>query len=149
MDQERSRGRKIRAIIFAFTGIVIILCAFQIGIFVGYHKASFSCQWGDRYHQLFGGPRRGFFGDFEGHGFMDAHGMFGIVLKIVGNNVIIKDKDEAEKTVIVGSDVTIQRAAHIVHVGDIAIGEQVVIIGSPNEQGQIEAKFIRLFPKRD
>jgi hypothetical protein len=28
---------------------------------------------------------------------------------------------------------------------DLKVGDQVVIIGSPNEQGQIEAKLIRIF----
>jgi hypothetical protein len=132
--------------IIALLSAFLLLLAFKIGELVGFRKAAFSYRWGDQYHQNFGGPRAGFFGEEDGTGFVNAHGSFGTVLKIDGNTVLVRDADNTEKTIIVDDKTVINRMNSVIKVSDLAVDEHVTIIGTPNDKGQIDAKFIRAFP---
>ena len=146
MDMEKIvQHRAWIVILIALAATVILLFTFQMGVFVGYRKASFSFRWGDNYHQNFAGPPHGFFNDFEGKGFTDAHGVFGTVLRVEGSAIIIKDKDETEKTVVVSTSTSIRRERDNIQLPSVSAGERIVIIGAPNDQGQIDARFIRVF----
>jgi hypothetical protein len=140
--QKQSYKIAILALLSAF----LLLLAFKIGELVGFRKAAFSYRWGAQYHQNFGGPRAGFFGEDDGRGFMNAHGSFGTILKIDGNTVLVRDADNTEKTIIVGDKTVINRMNGVIGVSDLAVDERVTIIGTPNDKGQIDAKFIRAFP---
>lgn len=124
---------------------VIILGIFKLGEFVGFRKANFSYRWGENYHNNFGGPRGGFLGNLPERDFINGHGIFGPVLKIDDKILMIKDKDNTEKTVIVSDQTIIQKGRLSIKISDIKVDDKITVIGSPNEQGQIEAKFIRMF----
>lgn len=144
----QSKSFKVGLIVLG--ALIVLLLVFKAGVFVGYKKAQFSYRWGENYHRNFAGPRRGFFEDFR-RGFSDrgdfinAHGTFGSVIKVDGNIIVVKDKDDVEKTIVVADNATIRKGRESIKVSDIKVGDKIVIIGSPNEQGQIEAKFIRVF----
>ena len=57
----------------------------------------------------------------------------------------MKGKDDVEKTVLVSEKTAITAHRKSLKVSDLKVDDQAVIIGAPNEQGQIEAKLIRLF----
>jgi len=137
-----------KSILLVLIGVIFLLGAYQVGVFMGYRRAMYSFRWGQNYHRNFGGPPRGFFGDIKDSslGFTDAHGIFGSVLKIEGSTLIILDKDQTEKKVLTTSLTSIRRANETIPISNIFATERVVIIGSPNEEGQIEARLIRLFP---
>ncbi len=59
---------------------------------------------------------------------------------------IIKGSDNAEKIVSVKDDTAINRFREKIKVGDLKIDDQIVVIGEPNDLGQIEAKLIRVIP---
>ncbi len=150
MDLNKYLQSKIFKIaLIAIGTTVVLLFVFKVGEFVGYRKANFSYRWGENYHQNFAGPRGGFFGDFKrGFGdrdFINAHGTFGAIIKIDGSTLVIKGKDDVEKTVLISDKTTVSNRRETVKATDLKVDDQVVIIGSPNEQGQIEAKLIRLF----
>ena len=126
---------------------IVLLGVFQMGVFVGYHRASFSYRWGENYHRMFGGPRHGFFGGMWDRDYTDAHGIFGTVLKLDGDTLIIKDKDNTEKTILMTTSTVIRAGRDTLRPADLAPNTQVVIIGTPNAGGQIEAKLIRIFPQ--
>lgn len=138
----------IKAAIITAIAVGLLLGIFQLGIFVGYRKATFSYNWGDNYHRMFAGPRRGFFQDFQGRGFMNAHGLMGDIIKIDGDTIVMRDKDATEKIVIVGTGTTIHRGPEMLQITDLHVNEDIVVIGGPNTQGQIDAKLIRVFPNQ-
>jgi hypothetical protein len=132
--------------------IVIALLIFQLGMRVGFTKADFSYKWGENYHKNFAGPREGFFGDWRKMplppgDFLEAHGVFGSIIRIDGSTLVIKGSDNIEKTVLISDKTQIQDRRETLKVGDLKVDDQVVIIGSPTKDGQIEAKFIRIMPK--
>ena len=127
-------------------GLAVLVGTFSLGVFVGYHKARFSYAWGENYHRNFGGPMGGLFQDFSGKEFIDAHGTFGQIVKVNSSTLVVKGRDSVEKIVVVKDNTSIMRLRDSIKILDLKINDNIVVIGEPNEQGQIEAKFIRFLP---
>lgn len=127
--------------------VVALLLTFHAGKLAGYRKASFSYRWGENYHRNFAGPRHGFMrGGFADREFIDAHGTFGQVMSVDGPTVVIKGRDGVEKTVTTGPDTSIFRFRDAIAVSDLRAEDTVVVIGAPDDQGRIAAKFVRVLP---
>ncbi len=147
MDYNKFFQSKTFKIILGGVGVIIILLlVFELGKIVGFKKANFSYRWGENYHQNFGGPREGFFKDFSGRDFIGAHGVFGQIMKIDGSTLVIKGQDDVEKIVLVNDKTVIERFRETVKITDLKVDDYIVVIGEPNDAGQIEAKFIRIMP---
>ncbi len=138
----------LKRIIMGLAGFAVLILVFGAGIKIGTMKATYSYRWAENYHRNFGGPRGGFLGDlknFPQGEFTNAHGVFGSIIEINGNTIITKGGDDIEKTVLVSDNTVIQKSRKAIKLSDLKADENIVIIGSPNNQGQIEAKFIRIF----
>lgn len=131
-----------------FGAAVLAVIIFQAGVFVGFHKASFGRDFGDNYMRNFGPSR--------GHGmpmmkdnidnFPNSHGAVGKIIKIELPSIIVSDKDGTEKIVNINDDTKIRSMRDDVKSSDLKVDSFVVVIGTPNSNGQIEAKFIRVMP---
>lgn len=141
------QSKKFRSILFGLVIIVIVLVIFQAGIFVGYYKASFSYRWGNNYHQTFGARERNMpmMGMFRG-GFANPHGASGKIIKIVLPNVIVEDQDDVEKSVLITDDTEIREFRNLIKPEDLKVNDFIIVIGSPNDDGEIQARLIRLMP---
>jgi hypothetical protein len=143
-------SKKFRVALMIIGGLVVLLVVFQAGMTVGFRKAGFSYRWAENYHQNFAGPREGFFGNFMrdmmSKDFINGHGVFGQIIKIDGSTLAIKGADNAEKTILLKDDTAIERFRETIKPADLKAGDQIVIIGEPNDSGQIEAKLIRVMP---
>ena len=139
------KSKKLKIALLTFAAITALLFVFKAGEALGEHNARFSYRWGENYHRIFGGPRSGFFKDFSGSDFLSSHGVFGVVLKIDGATMIVKNKFDTEQSVLISDATTIRRGRAAAAIGDIKPDSRVIIIGAPNDQGQIGAKFIRVF----
>lgn len=143
------QSKMFKGIIFGIAAIAILLLVFKIGVVVGAHKANFSCQWSDNYHRNFGGPQAGFlrgFEDFRDKNFIEANGTFGQIIKIDNSTIVVKGRNDIEKIILVKDTTTVKRLQETIKINDLKIDDHVVIIGEPNNTGQIEAKLIRLMP---
>lgn len=78
---------------------------------------------------------------------MNEYGTAGAIVKIEGSNLIISGRDNIEKSILVSTSTIIRMYQDTLHPADLKAGQQITVIGSPNNQGQIEAKFIRLLPE--
>lgn len=140
--------------ILTILGVIVLALVFSAGIGIGYRKANFSYQWGDNYHKMFGGPSQGFMRQMppplEQMGmrdeFINPHGTAGSVIKVDGANLIIKGNDNIEKTILVSDKTVIRSGRQDIKAADLKVGDMTVTIGEPNDQGQINAKLIRVFP---
>ena|SRR3990167_841908 len=142
----------LKWVIVGLAGFAVLILVFGAGVKVGTMKAMYSYRWAENYHRNFGGPRGGFLGDlknFPQGDFINGHGIFGSIIKIDGNTIVAKAKDDVEKTVLVSDSTIIQKGRERVKLPDLKVDEDIVIIGSPNEEGQIEAKLIRVFDGSD
>lgn len=144
------RSKTLKIALLALGAFIVLLLVFQAGMAVGFRKANFSFRWAENYHQNFAGPRGGFFGDFrrdfEGKDFIEAHGVFGSIIKIDDSTLVVKGANNIEKTVLLKDDTTIERLRETIKPSDLKVDDNVVVIGSPNDSGQIEAKLIRVMP---
>jgi len=127
-------------------GLAVALIVFKAGVEVGYRRANFSYRWGEKYHQNFGGPRGGFFEDDRGQGFINAYGNFSQIIKIDGQNLVVKGGDNAEKIVTIGDKTVIHRLREVITADKLAVGDSIVVIGEPDDQGRIQASLIRVMP---
>ena len=124
--------------------IIVAMLIFSAGIAVGFRKASFGRAWGENYEQNFGmGPNRPMFGEDN---FPNANGAIGKIIKVELPTIIVQDKDNTEKVILIKEDTQIQKMKGGITTNDLKTDDFVVVIGNPNEQGQIEAKFIRVMP---
>lgn len=140
------QSKIFQGIILGMASLIIVLFIFKAGIIVGIKKSDFSYKWSNNYHKNFAGPRKGFFNGFGDRDFMNAHGTFGQIIKIDGQTLVIKSNNDLEKIILIQEDTTINRFRDSIKPEDLKINEYVVIIGEPNESGQIEAKLIRVLP---
>jgi hypothetical protein len=130
--------------LFAIGALVLLLASFSVGQAVGYRKASFAFKNGNTFYKV--GPHGGPMippGDFP-----DAHGSAGIVLNIALPRIVIQDRDNTEKTVMVNDKTTIRRFRDTITAKDIVTGDQIVAIGEPDDQSRIVATLIRILPKQ-
>ncbi len=150
-DLFKSRKLKIALIIIGLA--ILILAVFQLGMLVGFKKASFSYQWGDNYYRAFGKPQ----GDprtmglpnkmgMMEMGFTDAHGVSGRILKVIPPRIMIEGVDNVEKSVLVNDKTVIRRFRDNINISNVQQDEFAVVLGSPNNNGEIEAGFIRIMP---
>ncbi len=139
----------IKWIIIGLLAVVVILLVFGLGVLIGERKAKFSYRWAEQYHKMFAGPRQGFFEDwrsFPRGEFIEAHGTFGEIIEMKENEFVIKGRGDVEKVILITDKTVIQKGREKVKKDDLKIGNFVVVIGSPNEEGKIEAKMIRIIP---
>lgn len=143
------QSKYFRWTIKAIAACVLVLIVFQTGVYIGFRKAGFSYRWADNYHRMFGGPRDGFMREFprefSGRDFMSSHGVVGVVIGTASDSLVIRGDDDVEKGVQATEDSVIRRGRETITTQDIRIGDRVVVLGSPRDDGNIEAKMIRLF----
>lgn len=150
MAEDFLQNKLFKIIILSVAGLIAICFIFGLGMFVGMEKADYSFRWAEEYHKNFAGPRAGFFGTFMGteNQFLNSNGVFGKILKIDGNILTIKenDGDNSEKAVLIGEKTSIISLRKNLKISDLKIGDNAVVIGSPNSSGQIQADLIRVMP---
>jgi hypothetical protein len=138
----------LKGVLICLGGFVALILVFGAGVKVGEIKARYSYRWAENYHKNFAGPRGGFMGGdwrkMPRSEFMEAHGAFGEIIELKDNGFVIKGRGDTEKLIVITSDTVIKIGMETVEDG-LKIGDRVVVIGSPNSEGQIEAKLIRTF----
>jgi hypothetical protein len=142
-------SKKFKRLLVAVLSVIVLLLVFQVGVFVGFQKARFSFGWAKNYNVVFGGPERGFLQSFEGEDFISGHGTAGTIVKVDDPNIIIKSKDNVEKIVTTTDKTTIKNGKADIKLSDLAVDQQIVVIGAPDGEGNINAKIIRIFDPED
>ncbi len=140
-------SKNFKSIIYTLGVLFILFFVFQAGVVVGFKKASFHRDWGDNYEKNFG-SRRGM-PKFIKDNFSEtpnAHGAIGKIIKVDFPNIIVLDKDQTEKSIIIDNNTNIIEMSDKVNKESLIVDKFIVVIGSPNTSGQIEAKLIRIIP---
>ncbi len=136
-----------KIIILSALGAAALIFVFGLGIFVGARQADFSFRWAEAYHQNFAGPAGGFLDNLRCGEFIQPNGVFGQLININGNILTIDGKGNAEKVILTNDKTIIKFQNQTLKVSDLKIDDNIVIIGSPNDAGQIIASLIRVMPK--
>ena len=80
--------------------------------------------------------------------FTNANGVFGQIIKIdpAAGIITVKRVDNVEKTVLVSSKTSIVLQRKNIKISELDVDDNIVVIGNPNSNGQIEASLIRVMP---
>lgn len=129
--------------------LAAVFFVFEAGMVAGFRKASFGHDWGENYERNFGSPHRMQLNDKLGDmgNLPNAHGAIGKIIKVELPNIVVFDgKDNVEKVIILGNDTAIHMMRDVIPKENLKEGLDVMIIGTPNSSGQIEAKLVRVLP---
>jgi len=147
MDLKKIHESKtIRDIIIIIGIIIIVLSILSIGMNIGERRARFANQFGSSFERNFMGPEDGMREIVFGEKMPGGHGAIGEIISISLPQIIITGPDNLEKTVLVSTSTLIRQFRENMQSSQLKAGDFVVIIGNPNESGQIEAKLIRIIP---
>lgn len=136
----------LNKLLIVLASMVILVFVFSLGVFVGHEKARFSRAWGENYYRNIMGPGGPAMMDFNRPG-LNAHGGLGQIIKIQGNNLIIRDQANMEKTILITDKTLIIKNDRNIKAADLKVDDKIVGVGGPNDQGQIEPKLIRVLPE--
>ncbi len=139
-------SKGFRNIIYVLGAIFILVFVFQAGMIAGFKKASFGKSWGDNYERNFGRDDRKDLFMRNMQGMPNPHGAVGKIIKIELPNIVVLDKDQIEKVVVVSDSTNIFERKEKLSKENLTLDKFVVVIGDPNSSGQIEAKLIRVMP---
>ncbi len=131
-------------VLSSIIGLIVAILIFQAGVFVGYHKASFSYRFGDNYSRNFMGPRGGIMDTRDN--MMGGDGASGKIIKISLPDIIVSSPDNTEKTVVLGNDTSFREFHGVITAQDLKVDDFVVVLGTPDNKGEIDAKLVRVLP---
>ena len=139
----------LKFIVIALACFTALFLIFGAGMAIGGMKARFSYKWAESYHKNFAGPKNGFFNNWQKTppmpgDFIEGHGAFGEIIEINENGFVIKGRGEMEKVIVTTNDTIIKKGAETIE-NNLEVGCRIVVVGEPNQDGQIEAKLIRIF----
>lgn len=139
-------SNSISKLVVALLILLVILVIFQTGFMVGYHKGVFSSNL-DRNYMRGPSDPRSFFEPFMHDGDdVNPHGAVGEIISMNLPVIMIKGPRMAEETVLINTGTTIRNFRQMASTSDLTVGKSVIVIGAPNEKGEIEASLIRIIP---
>lgn len=143
--KEVFESKTFRGILYGIGLTLGILVVFQLGVMVGYQKASFSYRFGQKYYNAFYGTPRPMMG-MERREFDPSHGSAGKIVKISLPTLVIASPEGEEKVVRLNQETALRKFKETIGQNDLREGDFIVVLGSPNQDSEIEAKLIRIMP---
>jgi len=126
--------------------ILLMIVSFQSGMFIGFKKASFSYKTGENYFREMNGRKDDPMMGMRREDFGNIHGVVGKIIKISPDSIIVLDKDQKEKVVTFSTSTLIKKLNEDIKLVDLKIDDFIAVIGSPNNDTSVDAKFIRVMP---
>ena len=143
------QSKTFRRVLHCIGILVVALLIFQAGEFIGYRKAKFSYRLGERfYHNAYGKySRRSPSTVRMIEDLSEADGATGKIIEIDLPNIIVEGRDGVEKIILIKDYTVIRLRREVLKSTDLKVDDSIMVIGSPNNETEIEAKFIRLLPQ--
>ena len=141
------KENSVKKVLAALLGVILFLVVFQAGMFIGFHKASFAFRGGENYYRAFDrNGKRANMGMMDFDDVPGGHGAIGKVISIASTTLVVSAPDNIEKIIHILPDTLVKKFRDAGTSTDIVIGDYIVVIGNPNEKGQVDAKLIRIMP---
>ena len=141
-------SKNVRAVIIGIGVLILVLGILRIGISIGERRARFAGEFGQNYERNFLGPRGGMMGGgYFGGMIPGGHGAIGNILSINLPQIIINGPDNLEKTVLISTSTVVRQFQQNITGSQLKVGDSVVVIGNPDNNGQIKASLIRIMPQ--
>ncbi len=149
--KELTQSKSFQGILIGIVISIIALLIFQAGVIVGHHKAQFGDRMGGSYERYFVDMGQGDFPPNPNFGFGEmlppgGHGAAGQVIDVTLPTFVIAGPDNLERTVVVSDATVIRQFRDELGTESLEAGKFVVVLGEPNDKGEVEAKLIRFLP---
>lgn len=141
-------SKKVRAVLWILGGLILLFVAFGLGVTVGYRRAGFAAGFDADYYRNFvgmGATSAGPAGFVAPPPPTVIHGVAGTVIDVGTSTVSVENQEGNERSVEVPSGTVIREGDNTIVIGNMAVGDQITVIGEPDDEGQIVARFIRIF----
>lgn len=145
MPSFKSLSAAARTLVIVCILLVLILI-FWAGMIVGRKQADFSYRWDKHYVEVFGAKDSPFGMRSMMNGGMLTNGAAGKILAINLPSIAIQDPNHIEKAVIVNASTTVRYMHSTGSITNLAVGDFVIAVGTPDAQGRIVASYINIMP---
>lgn len=144
-------SKKAHVILMTLGTVFVLVVVFQAGVQVGYRQASFAFGSGDNYYRMFGaqerrGPDMSLPMPMQGR-LPASHGAIGTIVSAAPPTLIVAGKDGTEQTVRLRETTLIRKNRETLSQNDLHEGDFIVVVGAPNTDAEIDARFVRIMPK--
>ena len=150
-----TNSKPLKVAIITIVILAIASFVFQAGVFVGFHKASFLFKNGDNFYNVYGknSGMMGGRGEMHMNNFLrdeysSAHGAVGKIVKISLPNIVVLGSDGIEKNILTDKNTIVKLFRDNSSAEKLTIDQNIAVLGSPDAQGQIVAKLIRVLPSK-
>src|SRR5438445_11271383 len=126
------KDHKLKAFLCALGTLVLAILIFIAGMSVGFRKARFSHGLGEKYYRDFGGQHQRRF--FAGQDYENSHGAQGKITAIAAPSQLTIDDSGVSKIILVDNSTVFQRGRTDIKFSDLKNGDQITVIGAPNDQ---------------
>ncbi len=133
-------------IFFSIGILLVVVLIFEAGVMVGFHKASYSYASGNHYYENINGPRGMMPMGMRDRDFTSGHGALGKIIKITLPTITVETPEGNEKTITISDQTTIRRFRNTITSQELKVDDFIVVLGSPQSNGTIQAKLIRTTP---
>lgn len=144
--QDIHKSKTIRGILIGLGIAILLLVIFQAGQAFGYRKARFAGNFNNNFERNFLGSKGGGIRSVMSERLPGGHGAIGEIVSINLPQLVVAGPDNLEKTVNITTSTLLRRFQDEIDISELKQGEFIVVLGNPNESGQIEAKLIRVMP---
>jgi len=139
-------SRTVRTILWVLGGLIVLFVVFGLGIAVGYERAGFAAGFDRNYYRIFfgGPPPDGAVGMMAPPMPAAIHGVVGTVIDLGTSTISVADRQDNEQSVVISPGTVLRNSDGTITIAGIAVGDTIAVIGEPNSEGQIDARFIRI-----
>ncbi len=138
-------SKKLQGILIGIGIAIIAILIFQAGIMVGYRKAAFSFKFGENFSRNFIG-RKDMNMNFPRGDMPSGYGAVGTIVRMNLPTIIVAGPDATEKVVTITKETLIRHFKDDMASTSLKVDDHVVILGEPDNEGQVVAKLIRVIP---
>lgn len=145
--KELFKSPALRYTLIVLGGLILLLGSFRAGMLVGERKSRHFANWPQQFGQMFNQRERSRV-PMPPPMLPGTHGVFGKVISIDVPLMVVQGKDNIEQTVSMTTSTEIRTGRERVAAEDIKADMDVSVFGEPGDDGQIEARLIRIFGRR-
>jgi hypothetical protein len=138
-------SKKVRMVLYILGGLIILFVVFGFGIAVGYQRAGFAMGFDRNYYRNFYGVSPGVAsGTMAPPVPVAGHGVVGTIIDLSSSTISLTDQSNNEHSIAISSGTVIRDGDSDSAISGMAVGDQIAVIGEPDSNGQIDARFIRI-----
>jgi hypothetical protein len=136
-----ARSKNFRTAIKITVAALVLILVFCTGMLVGIGRERFSQRMSENYFRQFG-PAKLLPMDKN---LPNPHGPAGQIIKIDGSTLLIKNPRGMEDTILTNKETSFRAGREDIDFEDLKLNDSILVVGSPDSQGQIRATLIRVF----